>query len=947
MTKTLLTSLLLTFLIYPDAFAQTIFTDISQSIAGRDVIAIGDVNRDGRVDILHHEGISLNTGNSPQGLPNFEFKTEGLDFIGDSLSHVVFADIDGDGDQDLLAAVRYSGARLYRNDSCKTDLRFVDISSDVGIGGGLTHEQTHIALADIDNDGDLDFYIAEGWPSGNKGILYRNDTTAAGIRFTDITSAAGVIAPRGCRTILFNDFDKDGDADLYLGSHIGTAKFYLNKGDTDGDHVPNFIDASSASGLQHFAYDNGGTSGDIDNDGDIDIIQAASPGYVATPILVYLNSGDINGDGIVDFKNATNVSGLNITSAHGVGLGDVDNDGDLDLADASFHFAPLRFYSNDGDGTFTDMTNQSGIGYLTYGVRTLFADIDNDGDLDLWMNKLFLNNTNNANYLKVRIIGEGLNRDAVGAKLRVWPSGKIHDAANIVAYREITAGTAFFSSDDYALELGLPQGNYDLEAVFAKGAVVSLNNVGTGQTVNVLESTSVYIPKPDSCGGIPTNQAPISIAGSDQILSCSSPEGTEVLLDGSQSSDPDGDTLTYLWRSQFGTNTAVNPAVTLPLGIHTVTLTVDDGKGLSSKDTVVITVGDNIPPATSIASIEGTAGNHGWFKSGVVVNLRAIDNCSGVKEIRYSINGGSETIVAGSFASVYINTEGAHTVTYYAKDNAGNASDKNSQPINIDKTIPSIFGTANPFPNAYGWNNTDVTVSFTCADLPLGIASGIADCSAPVPVTNEGAGQTAIGTTADLAGNSAGTSVTVNVDKTPPTIKAQLSSAPNPAGWNDSDVIVTFICNDTGSGIVTCPAPVTVTSEGGGQAVSGTAVDKAGNKASTSVTVNIDKSQPKATISVNPGDLWPPNHKMVNVAIDGGASDLISGIASVVFTVKDEYGYIEPIVTGFNTTIPLEAWREGGDTDGRHYSITAEITDKAGNKTTVTTEAVVPHDKRK
>jgi hypothetical protein len=84
----------------------------------------------------------------------------------------------------------------------------------------------------------------------------------------------------------------------------------------------------------------------------------------------------------------------------------------------------------------------------------------------------------------------------------------------------------------------------------------------------------------------------------------------------------------------------------------------------------------------------------------------------------------------------------------------------------------------------------------------------------------------------------------------------------------------------------------------------------------------------------------------VDVAVNGGASDTESGVASVEFTVADDYGTVEPPVSGFNTTIPLEAWRNGGDRDGRHYSITAVITDNAGNKTTVTTEAVVPHDMR-
>jgi hypothetical protein len=61
-------------------------------------------------------------------------------------------------------------------------------------------------------------------------------------------------------------------------------------------------------------------------------------------------------------------------------------------------------------------------------------------------------------------------------------------------------------------------------------------------------------------------------------------------------------------------------------------------------------------------------------------------------------------------------------------------------------------------------------------------------------------------------------------------------------------------------------------------------------------------------------------------------------------SVTDEYGTVQPTVNGFNTLVPLEAWREGTDRDGRHYIITAAITDRAGNTTTVQTEALCPHD---
>jgi hypothetical protein len=133
----------------------------------------------------------------------------------------------------------------------------------------------------------------------------------------------------------------------------------------------------------------------------------------------------------------------------------------------------------------------------------------------------------------------------------------------------------------------------------------------------------------------------------------------------------------------------------------------------------------------------------------------------------------------------------------------------------------------------------------------------------------------------------------------------------------------------------------------GVHSVSFNATDNAGNvEQPTTLTIKIDKTAPAGNISTAPGILWPPNHKMVDVAVNGGPSDETSGISSVVFTVTDEYGMVQPGISGFNTTIPLEAWREGTDEDGRHYAITAVITDNAGNATVISTEAVCPHDMR-
>ena len=104
---------------------------------------------------------------------------------------------------------------------------------------------------------------------------------------------------------------------------------------------------------------------------------------------------------------------------------------------------------------------------------------------------------------------------------------------------------------------------------------------------------------------------------------------------------------------------------------------------------------------------------------------------------------------------------------------------------------------------------------------------------------------------------------------------------------------------------------------------------------------------PTVTVTATPNILWPPNHKMVDVRIDGSATDGMSGVASVVISVTDEYGIYNMTVPGFGSTIQLEAWREGTDKNGRVYTITVVATDNAGRYSTATTQVIVPHDMRK
>ncbi len=126
----------------------------------------------------------------------------------------------------------------------------------------------------------------------------------------------------------------------------------------------------------------------------------------------------------------------------------------------------------------------------------------------------------------------------------------------------------------------------------------------------------------------------------------------------------------------------------------------------------------------------------------------------------------------------------------------GNGGGKGNVNGKGNETVPpSIQSTVSPAPNSNGWNNSNVTVSFTCSD-----ASGIASCSGPTIVSTNGGNQVVTGTAVDRAGNTATASVSVNLDKAPPSITATATPAANASGWNNTDVTVSFVCSDALSG---------------------------------------------------------------------------------------------------------------------------------------------------
>ncbi len=284
---------------------------------------------------------------------------------------------------------------------------------------------------------------------------------------------------------------------------------------------------------------------------------------------------------------------------------------------------------------------------------------------------------------------------------------------------------------------------------------------------------------------------------------------------------------------------------------------------------------DTTAPTAAINAAPPANGN-GWHNTAVTVNLSGSDSQSGMKELRYWLDNSSVNIVAGSVTSLTLSSEGSTLVNVRAVDNAANISSLTSQTVQIDLTDPTINGSAAPMPNINGWNNTAVSVTFSCSDA----LSGVDSCGPNQNLTTDGANQSVTGDTTDLAGNTASATVSnINIDQTPPTISAAPDRAANGNNWYDNDVTVTFTCNDALSGIDSCPAPQVV-GEGGGQTINGTATDLAGNSASDNLTLNVDKTAPVITFD---GQTPPANGNGWNntdITLDWSCTDGLSGVVN-------------------------------------------------------------------
>jgi hypothetical protein len=479
--------------------------------------AWADYDGDGYVDIITLGHVQSLTGSISQlwhnnGDGTFTDVTSqvGMSHEDGDAHSAVWADFDNDGHLDLFVdkgTVKTNPENydeLWHNNG---DGTFTNIAASAGVLG-IPRRNRGGGTVDYDNDGFLDIYATSflrPQDAQTSNLLYHNN---GNLTFTDVAAAAGLDRAHDAnRTAAWADFDGDGLMDVFITLYDG---LYKNNGDGT------FTDVTVAAGLiSGSANAQAAAWGDYDNDGHPDLYIAqgvegggladmcdseilkdlgAIPSVTQVAGILYHN----NGDGT--FTDVTTQSGaVNVGGALGVTWEDYDNDGNLDLFIVNSVPAslPNKLFRNNGDGTFTDVAAQVGLGTKPANVKgsdASFADYDNDGFPDLFIcygaantvgpYLLYHNNGNTNKWLKVVLKGTKSNASGIGAKLRLVAGGKTQ-------YREYT-GQHYMSQNHIPVHFGLGRATRvgSLTITWPSGIVQTLNNIAINQTITVVEQTS-------------------------------------------------------------------------------------------------------------------------------------------------------------------------------------------------------------------------------------------------------------------------------------------------------------------------------------------------------------------------------------------------------------------------------------------------------------------------
>lgn len=440
---------------------------------------VEDLDNDGLLDIMASSSGVHDQLRYMHQLRDKTFKREtassGLVGLTGGLN-LIHADYNNDGYADILVlrggwwgkAGRFPFS-LIKNNGNNT---FQDVTIETGLYSAFPTQTA--TWADFNNDGWVDVFVGhENYPSR----LFMNNKG----KFVDVAPKYGLNVSLYVKAAVSGDINNDGYPDLYISVIGGPNKLWLNKpGATPGERK--FEDITKTAGVEDPLFSFPAWFFDFDNDGYNDIFvsgygtttaKAAEeeakemlglPVEVALPRL-YHNNGN---NTFTDVSREYDVNHVGFTM--GCNFGDLDNDGWLDyyLTTGNPLFqsiVPNKLYHNLGGKKFEDITYATNTGHIQKGHGVAFADIDNDGDQDIYhvvggayegdtfRNVLYDNSSVTGNHwIKIKLIGVTANRSAIGARVRI--KVKMPDGTYQNFYHTVSTG-ASFGSKPLMIEAGL------------------------------------------------------------------------------------------------------------------------------------------------------------------------------------------------------------------------------------------------------------------------------------------------------------------------------------------------------------------------------------------------------------------------------------------------------------------------------------------------------------
>jgi len=472
-------------------------------------------------------------------------------------------DYDGDGWLDLFV-VNPGENFLYHNEGAGS---FTKVTGDPIVTDSAAGRGT--SWADFDNDGDLDCMV-----SGVPSVLFANNGDGS---FTKVTNGEFFTEDNRGWSSAWGDYDNDGNVDMVISFPAG---FVTNPNSPNqmfhNDGPPNYTLTKIDTGIivTDFHPYTVGTWSDFDMDGDLDHFMAAGPASIGEAadylyrnmlkeqgvpgfeliddLLVGTDPGDGQVWNWIDYDNdgdldayRTNWGGGNalnrdndlyrndggtfvkvttgeiVTDAF-ISLSsvwaDFDNDGDLDCFVTNDQNQPNNYYTNNGDGTFTKVTTGDIVGDPASNYGATAGDYDNDGDLDLFVagngtlgRSLLRNDNSNGNaWLKIHCEGVYSNRSAIGA--RVWVHAVI-GGDPVWQLREISAQNSFMSHNSLIAHFGLGDAATvdSIRVEWPRGGVTDTTAVAVNQVLVIAE----VCDDPDGDGATCVDNCP-SMANPDQ-----------------------------------------------------------------------------------------------------------------------------------------------------------------------------------------------------------------------------------------------------------------------------------------------------------------------------------------------------------------------------------------------------------------------------------------------